>query len=130
MLMQHIADATFTFCALAAFGLIGIGTLALVAPERLALSYGVATNDLAAFAFVRAAGVRDILIGVIIAGATYLHDILSLATLAILGFILSGADFIIAFAHARRFRSEQLAHAGGAIAFIVLFALLDLLLRR
>ncbi|MDE2483489.1 MAG: DUF4267 domain-containing protein [bacterium] len=130
MVSQALADTTFLLCTLAAIGLGAIGVLALLAPERLARSYGVPVTERAALAFVRATGVRDILIGAIVAGATYLHDALTLAALAVIGFVLSVADFTIAFSFERRFRTEQLAHVGGAVGFAVLFALLSLMLRR
>ena len=130
MVSPQLANATFLFCTLAAIGLIAIGVLALIAPERLARSYGVSVSERAALAFVRATGVRDALIGAIIAGATYLHDALTLAALAVVGFVLSIADFTIAITYERRFRSEQLAHIGGAVGFAVLFMLLRAFIRR
>ncbi len=129
-LAAHLADFAILLCRLAAIALIAIGVLALLAPERLARSYGVEIGDRAGAAFVRATGVRDALLGLILAGAAYLQDAIVLVTLCIAGFVLSLADFAIAFGYGRRFRSEHLAHIGGAVGFAVITALLLTLLRR
>ncbi|MDP9024931.1 MAG: DUF4267 domain-containing protein, partial [Candidatus Eremiobacteraeota bacterium] len=99
--------------------------LALLAPMRLARSYGVPVRDAAATAFVRATGARDIILGSIFAVNVYLRDPRMLLVLCIAGLSLSLTDFTIAFLHAgKTIRSEQGAHIGGAIGFIVLIVLL------
>ena len=130
MVSAHLADLAIVLCRLAAIALASIGVLALIAPERLARSYGIEVHERAALAFVRATGARDVLIGLILAGAAYLQDAIVLAGLCIVGVLLSLADFAIAFTFARRFRSEHLAHIGGAVGFALITALLLSLIRR
>ena len=52
--------------ALAASGLVAVGAGALVAPRTSALQYGVVVDDVRSLAFIRAMGVRDLVIGVLI----------------------------------------------------------------
>jgi hypothetical protein len=117
-------DFALTLCALAAVGLLSVGALALIAPRRLSRSYGAAAADRAAIVYVRATGARDIIIGSIFAVALVRNDWVMLASLCAAGLILSLADLAIAVSFARRFRSEHLAHAGGAVGFAIIIALL------
>lgn len=118
-------DLPIFLCTLAAVMLIAVGALALISPERLSRSYGVPVSQLAALAYVRATGARDLTIGAIFAANVYLHDPLVLFVLALAGIALSLADFLIAFTFARGYRSEQLAHIAGIAGFIVIAALLS-----
>lgn len=112
-------------CALAAAGLVAIGTLALLSPQRLARTYGITVTAREGLAYVRATGARDVIIGALFGVSVYLQDTLSLLLFCGAGLLLSLADFCIAFfMGGRRFRSELGAHLGGALAFIVLLALL------
>jgi hypothetical protein len=52
--------------ALAASGLVAVGAGALVAPRTSALQYGVVVDDARALALIRAMGIRDLVIGVLI----------------------------------------------------------------
>ena len=118
-------NLALALCGLAAIGLLSIGTLALVSPERLSRSYGIPVQDPAGLAFVRATGARDLLIGLIFATGVYFQDALQLLILCAIGVLLSAADFTIAFfSNGRTMRSEYAAHIGGAVAFAVLIALL------
>lgn len=51
---------------LAAGGLVTVGTGALVAPRTSAFQYGIAVDDPRALAFIRAMGIRDLVIGVLL----------------------------------------------------------------
>ena len=116
-------DIALTLCGLAAVGLLAVGVLALLSPTRLSRSYGVEVHDRAALVWVRAAGVRDIILGVMLAISAYLDDTAIVMALCAGGLVLSLADFTLALTFARRIRSEHGAHIGGAIAFIVIIAL-------
>lgn len=52
--------------ALVALFLIGVGAGALVAPRRFLQQYGIMLDDPRALAFIRAMGVRDLAIGVLL----------------------------------------------------------------
>lgn len=115
-----MTEFALTLCVLASVGLISIGVLALVAPERLSRSYGVAVDAPNSFVYVRATGARDCIIGFVFGSAVWAHDRSLLLVLAVAGLALSLADFAIAFAFARGFRSEHVAHLGGAAGFLVI----------
>lgn len=117
-------ELALALCALGAAGLLILGGLALVAPERLAQSYGVPVHDRSALAFVRAAGTRDLIIGALLATNVYLQSLLMLAIICGCGVVLALADFLIAFSTAREWRSQLSAHIGGAIGFAALVAVL------
>jgi hypothetical protein len=51
---------------LVALSLMGIGCFALVAPDASAKQYGIVVEDPRALAFLRAMGVRDLVIGVLL----------------------------------------------------------------
>jgi hypothetical protein len=96
-----------------------IGTLALVAPKQLAELYGAPVGA-RGFPFVRATGLRDIVFALILGIAAYRRDRIELLVVAAVGILLALGDFIIAWAHARRFSQPLLAHLAGALAFVVL----------
>lgn len=121
---SNVSSLALALCGLAAVGLISVGILALVTPERLSRSYGVPVKDPSAFAFVRATGVRDLILGAIFASSVYLKDGTVLLILCVAGLILALADFLIAFTTAKRIHSEHGAHLGSAIGFVVLIVLL------
>lgn len=119
-----MSELALLLCTLAAIMLIAVGVLALIAPAMLSRSYGVPVEAPPALAYVRATGARDLILGAIFSANVYLHDGLVLFVLALGGIALSLADFSIAFGFARGFRSEQLAHIGGALGFALIAALL------
>ena len=119
-----MSDLPVLLGALAAIGLVTVGALALISPQRLARSYGVAVSARSATAFVRATGARDLVLGGIFGATVYLQDGLFLLILAVAGFALALADFIIAFTFAGGFRSEQVAHLGGMVGFAIVAAVL------
>ncbi|HET9030982.1 MAG TPA: DUF4267 domain-containing protein [Candidatus Aquilonibacter sp.] len=117
-------DVALKLCALAAVGLVAVGVLALISPRRLSRSYGVEVHDAASFAWVRATGVRDLILGAILGAATFADDTLIVLVICCAGLALSLADFLLALTFARRLRSEHGAHLGGAVAFLVIIILI------
>jgi len=113
-----------TMCGLAAAALAGIGLFALFAPGRLARSYGVPVDHGASRAFVRTTGVRDAVIGALLAFGVLTRDARLLQVIAISGLAISLADLTIAWQFAHGFRRAHLAHLGGAVGFAVIIALL------
>ncbi len=114
-----------TLCYLAAFALLVIGVLALIAPATLSQSYGVAVDDAKAFVYVRATGARDCLFGLILIASAYLGDVLQLMIICSVGLMLSLADLLIAFfGSGRRMKPELLAHLAGIVGFGIILVLL------
>ncbi len=114
-----------TLCILASIGWISVGVLALLSPARLARSYGIPVREASAVAYVRATGVRDLILGLALAANAFSHNMPALIVLCTGGAILAVADFCIAFiASGRRMHSEHGAHIGSAIGFAVLIVLL------
>ena len=103
-----------------ALGLLGIGGGALVAPRLSARQYGIAIEDVRALAFIRAMGVRDVVLGVLLlllaaAGRRELlaAGVLASAAVAVLDYVVVSRDRPPAPARAR------LLHAGGALGLLV-----------
>ncbi len=124
MTATHASSLALTLCGLAAAGLLTVGVLAIFQPERLSRSYGVPVRSANSIAFVRATGVRDLLLGLILASNVYLKDAIALVLLCTAGLVLALADFSIAYTTAKRLHSEHGAHIGGALGFAVLIVLL------
>jgi hypothetical protein len=119
-----VYDVALKLCILAAVGLVAVGALALFSPRRLARSYGVEVRDRASLVWVRATGVRDAGLGLILAYIAYHQEFIEILFICAVGFVLAITDFLLAVTFARRLRSEHGAHLGGAIAFLVIIVLL------
>ncbi len=119
-----MTDIALKLCFLAALGLVGVGALALFSPRRLARSYGVEVRDRASLVWVRATGIRDVALGVILAYITFHQSLEEILALCVIGFVLAIADFLLAVTFAQRLRSEHVAHLGGAVAFLIIIILL------
>ncbi len=117
-------DVGLKLCYLAALGLVGVGALALFSPRRLARSYGVEVRDRASFVWVRATGIRDIALGLVLAYITFHQALEEILFLCVIGFVLAIADFSLALIFTGRLRSEHGAHLGSAIAFLIIIVLL------
>jgi Domain of unknown function (DUF4267) len=104
--------------------LVLTGAYALVNPHDLARRYGVATQGHDAAAFVRATGIRDVALGVVLAAAAYLHALVLLVVFAAMGVIVSIADFRIVSHHGEhRHHVAHAIHASGVVAFILVIAM-------
>jgi hypothetical protein len=105
--------------ALVAAGLVTIGTLALLAPELAARGYGVAITDLASRTYVRAAGLRDIVLGGIVVIVRAQASPRTLSCVVALLAVIAAGDLVLA----RRSRSVAI-HAVGVLGLLVAAALL------
>ena len=104
--------------ALVALLLIGIGAVALVAPRRSLQQYGIVLDDPRALAFIRAMGVRDLVIGVLLlllAGAGR-REILAWGMAASAAIAL--VDYAVVSAAGAR-RAARALHAIGGIGVLV-----------
>ena len=104
--------------ALVALGLIGIGVGALVAPRPSSQQYGIASDDTRALAFIRAMGVRDLVLGVLllILAAAGRRDLLAWGMAATAAIAL--VDFALVSAAGARTAARTL-HAVGGIGVLV-----------
>jgi uncharacterized protein YjeT (DUF2065 family) len=104
--------------------LVLVGLYALVSPQELARRYGVAAQGHDAAAFVRATGIRDIALGIVLAAVAYLHAVVLLIVFAVMGVIVSIADFRIVSHHAEhRHHAAHAIHASGIVAFVLVLAM-------
>lgn len=109
--------------ALAASGLVAVGVGALVAPRASALQYGVVVDDVRSLAFIRAMGVRDLVIGVLIGllASTRSRELAAWALyattlVAILDFVVVTIDRPTILAREKtRGIPPRVLHAAGAI---------------
>ncbi len=109
----------------ASLALIALGAGALAAPVALARGYGIEADGATALAYVRAAGVRDLLFGLTLDGLVYLHAEAALVLAVVLCILVALGDLTIVFTARRAAAPMSLAtHAGGAAGFAVIWFLL------
>jgi hypothetical protein len=107
-----------------ALALVVVGAVALMAPHRMAVAYGLPLDGNAARGFARATGIRDVALGAVLAAAVYFRDVPLLVVLAIAGVILSLTDLAIAYhAGGRKLRREHTVHVGGVVAFVLVLTM-------
>jgi hypothetical protein len=108
--------------------LLGLGVL--VAPGRSSEQYGIVLDEPRAFAFLRAMGVRDAVIGALLALMALAREremlgwgILVTAAIAVADFLVVTADRRITGTTGRP-DAARLLHAGGAVGLLVTAAAL------
>jgi hypothetical protein len=114
-------SALFIIAGIVAAALILVGIVALVNPHLMAAGYGLPAEGAHAHGFTRATGIRDLVIGVVLGAAVWLHDLPFIAVLGVAGVVLSIADFWIAYhGNGRRLHRAHTNHAAGIVAFILI----------
>ncbi len=104
--------------------LVAVGIWALAAPHALAHRYGVSIEGHAAGSYVRATGIRDVALGVVLGATAYAQYVPLLIVLGVVGIVISVADFWIAWHHgAKRPHSAHAIHASGIVAFVLVLAM-------
>jgi uncharacterized protein DUF4267 len=105
--------------------LIVVGLYALLAPHALASHYGVSVEGDRETAYVRATGIRDVAIGVVLAATAYYHILPLLIVLAVVGIAVSVADLYVVSRHGghRRMHTAHAIHASGIVAFVLVIAM-------
>jgi Domain of unknown function (DUF4267) len=99
-----------------AVGLAGLGLGALIAPKTSASQFGLPTGDPVAHAFVRAAGARDLVVGLMLFASR--DDPPALRR--ILGFSsLLGLADALCLASQRGLRPQHAVHLGGFLALLL-----------
>jgi hypothetical protein len=109
--------------ALAASSLVAVGVGALIAPRTSARQYGIVVEDLRALAFIRAMGIRDLVIGVLLGllASTRSRDLVAWALYTTT--LIALLDFVVVTIDRRRTVARdkthgmpsRLLHAVGAI---------------
>jgi len=111
--------------AVAALALVGLGAGALVAPERSAQTYGIASLERDVLAYVRGLGVRDLVLGALAALLLIAGKRNALAALFALAALAGLADFLIVWrARGAASRDSLRTHALGTFGLLVLAAIL------
>ena len=105
-----------------AFVAVGIGALA--APGASSKQYGLATAEPKALAFVRAVGVRDLVLGIIVLGLVLARDRGALALVLAVSILAAIGDAAAVFSARRDAGVRDVTiHIGGAVALAVAWAL-------
>jgi hypothetical protein len=118
-----MSDASVLAVVLGA-ALMLLGLCVLVAPVALGSQFGVGVHGDSAAAFVRATGVRDVALGIVLVAIALLPSSPLLITFACVGMAVSLADLTIAARHSgKRMQLAYLVHAGGLLAFAALLGL-------
>ncbi|MBV9333835.1 MAG: DUF4267 domain-containing protein [Candidatus Eremiobacteraeota bacterium] len=110
---------------LIAIVLVAVGLFAWLAPHSLARHYGVSVEGERETAYVRATGIRDVAIGVVLGATAYLHVLPLLIVVAAVGIIVSIADIWVVARHggAHRRHAAHAIHASGVVAFGLVIAM-------
>lgn len=104
--------------------LVLVGIYALAEPHGLAHQYGVSVEGHTPTAFVRATGVRDIALGVILAATACYHLPFLMVVIAAIGIAVSMADFFIVWHHSGgRYHRAHAFHLSGVVAFVLVLAM-------
>lgn len=105
--------------------LVIVGIWALISPDTLARDYGVPAEGREAHGFVRATGIRDIALGVVLAATAYLHLLWLLVIIGVVGVAVSIGDVLVVAHHGgvRRFHRAHAIHASGIVAFVLVIAM-------
>ncbi|HEY6449904.1 MAG TPA: DUF4267 domain-containing protein [Candidatus Cybelea sp.] len=105
--------------------LVAVGIHAILAPHPLARRYGVTAHTPDAAAFVRATGIRDIALGVVLGATAYVRFLPLLMVLAVAGIAVSIADFLIVLRHheTKKHHAAHAIHASGIVAFVLILAM-------
>ncbi|HVN68632.1 MAG TPA: DUF4267 domain-containing protein [Candidatus Binatia bacterium] len=105
--------------------LVFVGLYALAVPGALADGYGVRSDGHTSSGYVRATGVRDVALGVVLAATAYFHSLPLLVVFSIAGIAVSVTDLAIVWHHGehKRFHPAHAIHATGIVAFVLIIAM-------
>lgn len=103
----------------AATAFISLGLGALAAPKASSLQYGLATEDEDALAYVRALGVRDLVLGLALFAFSLAREGNAAAIVAELGALIGFSDFlIVASRRGNAARRNLVIHGAGTIGLL------------
>jgi ABC-type Fe3+ transport system permease subunit len=105
--------------------LVAVGVAALAAPRWVARHYGVSIEGHRETAYVRATGIRDVAIGIVLAATAYFQFLPLLIVVAAVGIGVSVADLWVVIHHggAHRPRVAHAIHGSGIVAFILIITM-------
>lgn len=105
--------------------LVAVGLYALLAPRAMAHHYGVRVEGDRETAYVRATGIRDVALGVVLGATAYFHVLPLLIVVAAIGIVVSVVDIWVVARHggAHRPHAAHAIHASGIVAFILVIAM-------
>lgn len=107
---------------LAATAFIAIGLGALLAPATSSQQYGLATKDAIALAYVRALGVRDLVLGLLLISFALTRDSGAAAIVAEFGALVGLSDFlIVAASRGKEARRNLVIHGAGTIGLLAVW---------
>jgi hypothetical protein len=108
-----------------AAGLVCVGLYSLLAPRLLAGHYGVEVEHHTGEGYVRATGVRDIALGVILGAIAYTHSRSLLIIFAIVAIVVSLVDLLVVRNHGghRGIHHSHALHASGIVASILILTM-------
>jgi hypothetical protein len=112
--------------------LVAVGLGALSVPRRWAALYGIVLDDQRALAFIRAMGVRDLVIGGLLAVLAYQRERAALGWGLCLTAVVALADYVVVAADRRaatpgsraHAMDTRVLHATGAVGLVLVGSLL------
>jgi hypothetical protein len=120
----------WSLSALVIVSLVSLGLGVLIAPRRSSEQYGIVLDDSRAFAFLRAMGIRDAVIGGLLALMALARAREMMGWGIVVTASIAGVDFLVVTADRRttgtmgRMDAARLLHAGGAVGLLVTAAAL------
>lgn len=118
-------SVVFILTWIVAIGLACIGLYSLLAPRALARHYGVAVEHHTGEGYVRATGVRDLALAIVLGAIAYTHATPLLIVFAIVAIVVSLVDLLVVRSHGghRGMHHSHAIHASGIIAFILILTM-------
>jgi len=118
--VQAVVVIGYGLSLFVALAFLGVGAAAAFAPKTLAKNYGIPTVDEAAFAYIRAVGARDAVLGLIVFALAATRDFDALALALALCALAGAADFsIVLGARGLAARTSLTIHGAGTIGLVV-----------
>jgi len=121
----------WSLSALIVVSLLSLGLGVLIAPQKSSEQYGIVLDDPRAFAFLRAMGVRDAVIGGLLAlmALARARDMLAwaivmTASIAVADYLLVTADRRLAGSRGTGLDAARFLHVGGAVGLLLTAAAL------
>jgi hypothetical protein len=111
--------------ALAAASFLALGAGSLVAPQALAENYGLPIDDATGTAYVRALGMRDAVLGLVLLTFLVRGDRRALATSVALSSLVGASDFaIVATRRGGQAPLSLAIHGTGTLGLLAIWAML------
>ena len=119
----------WTLVAVVAAGLVAVGTVALAAPRVAAEQYGIVVGDPRTLVFVRALGIRDLVIGLLLGLLAVSRSRELVACGLYASCLVALVDFVLVTLHRtpveRRGIPPLALHAAGIVGFALAGAVLQ-----